>query len=141
MKWIFIVITTTAFMAFNTNAQVYKCEQDGTTVFSQVPCSEDAEEIEVKTIAATTPERTKDEVAQLCLEYLRRSAGWKDPESLRLYSYYTKWESDKSGARHVMVLEIGAKNSYGAYDGSNYKNCFLNHSGTELSTIQRYINN
>lgn len=130
-----------ALFVTNATAQVYKCEQDGTTVFSQVPCSEEAEQIEVKTTPPQSPERNKDEVAQLCLEYLRQVVGWKDPESLRLYNYYTRWESDKSGSRHVMILKIGAKNSYGAYDGAEYKTCFLNHSGTELSTIQRYINN
>lgn len=135
------LLLLSALFVTNATAQVYKCEQDGTTVFSQVPCSDEAEEIEVKTTAATTPERTKDEVAQLCLEYLRHSVNWKDPESLRLYGFYTTWESDKSGARHIMRLRIAAKNSYGAYDGAEYKTCFLNHSGTELSTIQRYINN
>lgn len=129
-----------AMFAGSANAAIYKCQVNGVDTYSQVPCAEDAETVTVNVTGRSAAVST-DNVVQQCFEHVKNTKSWKDPESLRLQSHYTKWESDKSGARHVMILEVSAKNSFGAYDGANYEQCFLNHSGDGLSKIQHYINN
>lgn len=129
-----------ALLAGSANAAIYKCEVDGVTTYSQVPCAEDAETVTVNVAGVSAP-ASIDDVVQQCFNYVKRTKSWKDPESLRLQSHHKRWDSDKSGARHVMILEVYAKNSFGAYDGANYERCFLNHSGDGLSEVQRYINN
>lgn len=42
-------------MSLATPAGVYKCFVDGKTTFSQIPCGDQAEEIEVKTDAPSGP--------------------------------------------------------------------------------------
>lgn len=128
-----------ALFACSANAAIYKCEVDGLTTYSQVPCAEDAETVTVNVVGRSAAVSTVD-VVQQCFNYIKNSKSWKDPESLRLDGYFTRWESDKSGARNIMMIKIYAKNSYGGYDGANYERCFLNHSGDALSKIQRYIN-
>lgn len=140
MKRIVFFLIANCVFAYQAQAQIYRCEVNGVTVFSQLPCADDAEVIQVKTIDVPTPERTIDEVAELCFEHIRNNVSWKDPNSLRLYGYDMTWKNDRSGTRRVMVMRIGATNSYGAYDGVSLQNCFLNHSGTALSTVQHFIN-
>jgi hypothetical protein len=82
----------------------------------------------------------QEALLQACLHLITRTSGFKDPESVRLEGHYDKWESDKSGARHVMVLMINAKNSYGGYGGAEPFNCFINHAGDGLNNVQRYVN-
>lgn len=129
-----------ALVACSANAAIYKCEVDGVTTYSQTPCADDAETVTVN-VTGRSAAVSKEDVVQQCFNYIKRTKSWKDPESLRLDGYYTKWESDKSGARNVMMITVYAKNSFGAYDGANYERCFLNHSGDGLSKIQHYINN
>lgn len=129
-----------ALFAANANAAIYKCEVDGVATYSQTPCAQDAETVQVNVTgrSATSPDV---DVVEQCFNYLKRSMNWKDPESLRLQNHFKKWETDKSGARHILVLELNAKNGYGAYGGATYEQCFINHSGDALSTVQHYINN
>ena len=138
MKWILLIA---AGLAFTTHAEIFKCEVDGKTTFSQMPCSDDAQVVTV-----IPPQKINSgglnqyDVVQACLKLVSSTAGFKDAESVRLEGHYDKWESDKSGARHVIVLIINAKNGYGGYGGAKPFNCFINHAGDGLSNVQRYIN-
>lgn len=138
MKWILPIV---AGLAFTTHAEIYKCDVNGVTTFSQDPCGDDAQ------VVTIVPPQTmnsgglsRDDVIQACLKFLTSTTGFKDAESVRLEGHYEKWGSDKSGARHIMVLMINAKNSYGGYSGSKPFNCFLNHAGDSLSSIQHFVN-
>ena len=127
-----------AVMALPVSAQVYKCESEGKTTYSQVPCAEDAEAIDVKAAGPSAMAKSGD-VEQACLNYLKLAKSWKDPDSVRVEGSYKTWDSDKSGARHILNIRLNAKNSYGAYGGAETFRCFLNHSGDALSTVQRFI--
>lgn len=119
-------------------AQVYKCEVNGVTVFSQQPCADDAEEVAINH-SQPTNDTGSTNIEEMCLEFIRESRGWKDRESLRVEGSYKTWVSDYSGSRHVMVLMINAKNTYGGYVGPKPFECFLNHSGNALSNIQHRV--
>ena len=43
------------FSAFSIQAQVYKCERNGVVEFSQFPCAEEAEQVDMRPIGTATP--------------------------------------------------------------------------------------
>lgn len=120
---------------------VYQCTVDGVTEFSQTPCDNEYKTIEVDTSGhGASSKSSKNEVIEQCLSLIKRRNTFKDPYSLRIESDYERWETDKSGGRRVLVIEVAAKNSYGAYDGSKHYSCYLTHDGTNLSQVQSLIN-
>lgn len=49
--------------AFSTQAAVYKCEQNGVVEFSQFPCAEEAEQVDMRPLG-TAPSGTRSEFKQ-----------------------------------------------------------------------------
>ncbi|WP_171045365.1 DUF4124 domain-containing protein [Pseudoalteromonas rubra] len=137
MKWILVPL-----MALTCNSlqavEVYKCKIDNVVTYSDRPCSREAKKLKVSSNNASSAP-SGQQVAAKCLAYIKRVKPWKDPESVKMVSFVKNWEHDSSGARQIMTLEVKAKNSYGAYDGTSLVHCFLNHSGTGLSEVQRFI--
>lgn len=127
-------------IAFSSEAEIYKCTADGVDTYSQVPCAEDA-----KTITVTPPAKLSSDIANeaelvdQCIVYFKRAGDFKDPDSIKVESHFFDWLQDDSGARRVLQLKINAKNSYGAYEGGEYRSCFLNYSGTKMSEYQKLI--
>ncbi|WNO60890.1 DUF4124 domain-containing protein [Rheinheimera sp. MMS21-TC3] len=134
MKYLILL----ALLSFNAQASVYKCEINGVVTYSQTPCADDAELINVN-VSSVSGSSSFNDVEAKCLAYLKRTKSWKDQESVRIENSFKTWEPDSSGVRHVLNVAINAKNSYGAYAGTEMHKCFLNHSGDDLSKIQRYI--
>ncbi|PHI35960.1 DUF4124 domain-containing protein [Pseudoalteromonas sp. GCY] len=118
--------------------EVYKCDVDGVITYSDRPCAKDAEKVKVRSNAPST-RPSPDKLVEECLAYVKENRAWKDPDSVQLVSYRKIWTHDSSGARQVLRLEVKAKNSYGAYDGTTHSSCFLNHSGTGLSSVQELL--
>ncbi|MGI2153097.1 hypothetical protein ACROAK_09445 [Shewanella oncorhynchi] len=141
LKWI-LLSSIVVLHCTNAKAEIYKCINDGIDTYSQTPCAEDA-----KPIIVTPPAKlhsgentlNEDELVSQCVEVLKRYAGFKDPDSIKVEGHFYDWLQDDSGARRVLQLKINAKNSYGAYAGSKFQPCFLNYSGTKLSENQRLI--
>lgn len=65
-----------------------------------------------------------------CVQYAKEKYEWKDKESVRADS--AKWADGEGGPKGgVLVLELNAKNSYGAYGGTNSAVCQLNGNKAE----------
>lgn len=141
LKWI-LFISLVVLHCTNAKAEIYKCTTDGVDIYSQFPCAEDAQPITITPPAKLhSGENTvnEDELVSQCVEVLKRYAGFKDPDSIKVEGYFYDWLQDDSGARRVLQLKINARNSYGAYAGGKYQPCFLNYSGTLLSVNQQLI--
>ncbi|QSX38606.1 DUF4124 domain-containing protein [Shewanella sedimentimangrovi] len=121
------------------HAAIYKCTIDGVETYSQLPCADDAEPIAVREQTPGSGGGDQKGVLGACLAYIKTHYSYKDPESIRLEKYSFDWVADKSGPRRVISMWINAKNSYGAYAGSDVKICFVNHSGTALSETQKLV--
>lgn len=119
-------------------AQVYKCTVNGVITFSDQPCSADAQIVKVQSGKSNATANPSQLVNQ-CLKQVKQTRWWKDPESVKVVNHFKRWEQDDSGARQLLVLEVKAKNGYGAYDGTTFSECFLDHNGTGLSTIQHFV--
>lgn len=107
-------------------AQVYKCEVNGVSTFSQQPCSEDAEltnyknqplvRIEPKPFVPTAYEISFDSAladkAKLVIKGML-----KDPESAIFSDLITTLAPDNKGFIGICG-QVNAKNSYGGYTGN-----------------------
>ncbi|MCT7944061.1 DUF4124 domain-containing protein [Shewanella septentrionalis] len=141
IKWI-LLTSLMALLSTNANAEIYRCTVDGVDTYSQTPCAEDAQPIIVTPPAKLhSGENTlnEDELVSQCVEVLKRYAGFKDPDSIKVEGHFFDWQQDDSGARRVLQLKINAKNSFGAYDGGKYRPCFLSYNGTKVSENQKLI--
>jgi len=139
MKRIFALFFIFWFSPYST-AQVYKCVNNGVTTYSQTQCGEDAVVVQVKTSGpATNDGYSDDELVKACVEMQKRLVAWKDVESVRAEGFSKSWVSDDSGPRHILTVNINAKNSYGGYESPKPHVCFLNHSGTGFSKVQKFI--
>jgi len=119
-------------------SSVYQCTVDGVTTFSQTPCDDQYNTVEVdNSSGGSISQEEKDNVMKACINH--HSSNFKDPSSIRIDKSKTIWISDTSGARQVLVLDLNAKNAYGAYQGSKPYRCFLNHDGSQLSQVQYLI--
>lgn len=140
LKW--ILLTSIVVLSTHVNAEIYKCTNDGIDTYSQTPCAEDAQPITITPpVKLHSGENTvnEDELVSQCVEVLKRYAGFKDPDSIKVEGHFFDWQQDDSGARRVLQLKINAKNSYGAYEGGEYRPCFLNYNGTKVSEHQFLI--
>lgn len=82
-------------------------------------------------IKTTNAPPTKAQI-QACVDYAKENYAWKDKESVRADS--AKWGESGGGSKGgVLVLELNAKNSYGAYSGTNTAVCQLN--GKKVETM------
>lgn len=103
-----ILLTLLSLISFTTTAQsVFKCTVDGVTTFSQTPCDDKYETIDVD-VSSGTPEHRNisARTQQLCLEVILAEEGNMHPKSARVTKSETQWLTDKSGARQVMTLYI-----------------------------------
>ncbi len=149
------------FSAFSIYAgSVFMCKVDGVTTFSQTPCDEKYEKIDVDVSSATPESRYANEATQQeCLDLILRNNPEVNPNTARVMGSETKWINDKSGARQLMTLKIydvssieSAKrreaneidNAKGIIEKETNRpksyQCFLNHDGTKPSRIQRLVN-
>lgn len=121
MKYFLLAVA----LALPVSAQVYKCEVDGKTTFSQVPCSEDAELTEYKNqqstsysyqpFVATAYVVELDEIlAEEAKEKIR--AMLKDPDSAIFSDLITTIAPDNKNKLGICG-NVNAKNSYGGYTG------------------------
>ncbi|TVL34490.1 DUF4124 domain-containing protein [Shewanella xiamenensis] len=118
-------------------AEIYKCSVDGVDTYSQTPCAEDAEPVNVTPPAKLSSDTVSaSELIDQCVAYFKRAGDFKDPDSIKVESHYFDWLQDDSGARRVLQIKVNAKNSYGAYVGGEYRPCFLNYNGTKMSDNQ-----
>lgn len=141
LKWI-LLTSIVVLQSTHVNAEIYKCTNDGIDTYSQTPCAEDAQPITITPPAKLhSGENTvnEDELVSQCVEVLKHYAGFKDPDSVKVEGHFFDWLQDDSGARRVLQIKINAKNSYGAYAGSEFYPCFLNYTGTRLSANQQFI--
>jgi hypothetical protein len=139
MKRIFILFFIFCFSS-SSIAQVYKCENNGVTTYSQTQCGEDAVVVQVKTNGPVTNDGySDDQLVSACVDMHKRLATWKDVESLRAEGFTKSWVSDDSGPRHILTVNINAKNSYGGYESPKPYICFLNHSGNGFSKVQKFV--
>lgn len=132
------------FASLSVSAAVYKCTVNGVDTYSQDPCGEDAQPINISPPPKINSDRdgqSLDALAEECIAYFKRAGDFKDPESIQVNGYFLDWLQDDSGARRVLQMDINAKNSYGGYGGAEWYPCFLNHSGTKLSEHQYKIFN
>ena len=128
-----------ALCALPIHAKIYQCIVDDVPTFSQTPCAPDAKELHLKVTKAPDTQGVSNDILQQCAE-LAKNSGWRDPDSFMVVSHEKQWRNDASGARLVLAMQVNAKNGYGGYGKAKPFNCFLNHSGTGLSNVQRWVN-
>lgn len=138
MKYPALVLA--ALLPLSSHAAIYKCVIDDVPTFSQTPCSPNAETLNIKDDKTAKPKGVSDELLKQCTELAKNSGGWRDPNSFIVLSHEHQWRSDASGARQVLAMRVNAKNGYGGYGDSKPFNCFLNHNGTGLSSVQHWVN-
>jgi len=136
MKWALLVLAAVTYKADATT--VYKCVENNITKYSDVPCGKNPEKVRVDSQKSTYAADAAKVIEQ-CFQHIKKTAGWKDPDSLQLVDHHRKWLNDTSGARQVLILELRARNGFGGYDGTTFKQCFLDHNGTGLSTVQELL--
>lgn len=126
--------------SFSYASSVFKCEANGVTTFSQTACDDQYKKVDIyNNSGSTTDESTAQNVIEQCVGVIKANSNFKDPQSIRIESNFTKWESDTSGARRILMVEIAAKNGYGAYDGSKHYPCYLSQDGNRLSNVQYLV--
>lgn len=119
-------------------SSVFKCTVNGVTTFSQTPCDDQFETIEVDSSSGSSQSKAEEEAVQKeCLAYHKPK--FELPHTLELISARKVWINDTSGARQVLTLELNALDKYGAYIGVKPYRCFLNHDGSALSKVQYLI--
>jgi Ni/Co efflux regulator RcnB len=59
---------------------------------------------------------------KMCVDYAKKKYSWKDKESVRSDS--AKWDDDGS-FYPALILQLNAKNGYGAYAGSGRASCSI----------------
>ena len=128
-----------ALISLSSHAAIYKCVIDDVPTFSQTPCAPDAKELHLKVSKAPST-GVSHSILQQCTALAKNSYAWRDPNSFIVVSHEKQWRDDASGARLVLAMQVNAKNGYGGYGDSKPFNCFLNHGGTGLSTVQHWIN-
>lgn len=123
---------------------VNKCPgPDGKPVYQQMPCSPqgggeklniptpkmDASQRisiklsgDIKSVRQATPEEI-----QACLSFLKIVYKYKDPDSIKLEGNANI--SLYSNGNYVLILNVNAKNSYGAYAGAELHMCIFNEKG------------
>ena len=99
------------------NSQVYKCVKDGTTVFSGIPCSTDAEK--VRSAPALSVETTgKPRWGDACVAELHKWVQFKDPGSVQVGKIEDAGSSaTATGVFKTFVLHVNGRNSFGAMAG------------------------
>jgi hypothetical protein len=115
--------------------KVYRCGE----TFSDTPCGSTAEVVrQTPPIAATDAVRVLPEA--LCITQLPKYFAFKDPDSLKISSlgYATTTvipHRDTKVMAKVYVLEVNAKNSYGAYTGAETYRCYTSMDDSRVLTI------
>ncbi|WP_024607149.1 DUF4124 domain-containing protein [Pseudoalteromonas sp. TAB23] len=126
-------------MSVQVNAtQVYKYTVNSVITFIDQPCSADTRIVKVQS-GKSNNTATPCQLVNQYLKQVKQTRSCKAPESVKVVNHFMRWKQDDSGARQLLVLEVKAKNGYGAYDGTTFSECFLDHNGTGLSTVQHFV--
>lgn len=123
---------------------VNKCPgTDGKPVYQQAPCGPQGggEKLDIPTPKMDSAQRIKmklsgkptdvrkatSEETQTCLSFLKIINKYKDQESVRTEGdvYFSKYANGNS----ALILDVNAKNSYGAYAGPKTHTCIFNEKG------------
>lgn len=146
MKKTLLLITLIPFYSFSQS--VYKCTTEQGTTFSQTPCDDQYEKVDIDNSSGGSSNQASIEKLEMaCLSLIKSKVLFQDPDSARVQKSKKEWLSDKSGARQILVVDIISKEShqtddknvsYG-YGEAKSHNCYLNHDGTRLSRIQYLI--
>jgi len=94
---------------------------------------------QAKLVEPDDPELTKILLEKACMKHVLKTHAFKDPESVRLEGSELAWKVDESVPRYVILLNVNAKNSWGAYTGTKQYPCFLSEDGLRLSDVQELI--
>lgn len=108
---------------------VYKCPgPDGKIQYQQTACtSSEGTEMSIATGSPSNVRKATEQEETDCLNAIRRSYNYKDPESLRVENgvYVNEYPS---GRKEVLMM-LNAKNSFGGYVGAKPAKCNYRASG------------
>jgi len=150
MQKMLFIIALVPFSAFSQS--VYKCTTEQGTTFSQTPCDDQYEKVDIDNSSGShSNQAAVEKLEAACLSLIKTKVMFQDPDSARIQKSKKEWLSDKSGARQVLVVDVISKEantdgdiegnktaSYG-YSAAKSHNCYLNHDGTQLSKIQYLV--
>lgn len=94
------------------------------------------ERAQAKLVEPDDPELTKVMLEKACLRHVLKTHAFKDPESVRIEGSELAWKVDESFPRYLILVNVNAKNSWGAYTGAKQYPCFLSEDGLRLSDVQ-----
>jgi hypothetical protein len=91
---------------------------------------------QAKIVESDDPELTKLVLQKGCLRHILDTHSFKDPDSVRVEGAEYGWVVNDSLPRYAILLDINAKNSWGAYVGAKQYRCFLSEDGQRLNDVQ-----
>ena len=91
---------------------------------------------QAKIVESDDPELTKLVLQKGCLRHILDTHSFKDPDSVKVEGAKYGWVVNGSLPRYAILLDINAKNSWGAYAGAKQYRCFLSEDGQRLSDVQ-----
>ncbi|WP_221800487.1 DUF4124 domain-containing protein [Oceanobacter mangrovi] len=89
-----------------------------------------------KIVESDDPELTKVMLERSCLQHVLDTHSFKDPDSVRIEGVKYAWLANGSLPRYAILLDVNAKNSWGAYVGAEQYRCYLSEDGQRLSGAQ-----
>jgi Domain of unknown function (DUF4124) len=122
------IVVLLALSPATSSAQAYRCEVNGRAVFQQQPCTDGRRvqnTTELPSGASAAPRG-----AALCEAHARSSAGFPDPQGLRIasvrYAGAKAWRvHEELIAARTYGLRVNAPNSSGGFDGERLYECLL----------------
>lgn len=117
-------------------AELRRTEQQAKIAEEKAKYLEAFKMAQAKIIESDDPELTKLVLQKGCLRHVLDTHSFKDPDSVKVEGAKYGWVVNDSLPRYAILLDINAKNSWGAYAGAKQYRCFLSEDGQRLSDLQ-----
>ena len=118
------------------DAELRRTEQQVKIAEEKAKYLEAFKKAQAKIVESDDPELTKLVLQKGCLRHILDTHSFKDPDSVRLEGAKYGWVVNDSLPRYAILLDINAKNSWGAYAGAKQYRCFLSEDGQRLNDVQ-----
>jgi len=117
---------------------LYKCNVNGSVVFSDIPCAINAEKIDV--ITAKPTQNAALHGADLCRKSMTNYVTFKDPDSIKLKDFVKVGSlvhqiHGQPVPDNKWLGYVDAKNSYGAYTGYDAIYCYTDIADQIVYTV------
>lgn len=122
------------------NLQMRQVDRRGNLIILEViGQSKFSDAINLATPKSAKADQSSGSPLENCISMIRRQHNRKDPESVRIEGAPAKIVATATGeVRNALLLDVNAKNSYGAYGGSKLYRCILGADNVTPIDIKEY---